>query len=80
LTGLTKVLNDQTPNAILQEVMWTLSNIAAGGDDHIRAILQCEDLLQKVLILLCSNSPMVQREASYVITNIITTTEDRNVI
>ena len=39
LTAINKLLKRDIPNNNLKEVLWCLSNITAGTDDQIRAIL-----------------------------------------
>lgn len=61
---------------MLREILWCLSNITAGTNFQIRKFLENESLVCKVYQCMNSSSAApIQREAAYVICNLINSTD-----
>lgn len=76
---MNKLLYDKgLSSGIVSSVLWTLSNVAAGTYEQINALVDCEELWCKVLTLMSSPDVPVRREATLVVTNLLTTSDDAN--
>jgi len=75
---LEEAINSNYPKQVLKEICWSLSNVTAGSNENIESFLTHPKLLDQVYK--CMKSPIleIRREATYVMTNAITTTEDVN--
>jgi hypothetical protein len=54
LKALDSLLVPTQKDDTTKEILWCLSNISAGGEHHIRALLSCETLMDKIYTLLTS--------------------------
>ena len=61
---------------LVTAVLWTLSNIAAGTYEQINALVDCEELWAHVLTRMSSPEIPIKREATLVVTNLITSVDD----
>jgi len=64
----------------MKEILWALSNIAAGSDNHIKSIIVLDGLLEKIKGLMQIDNWNLKRESTFVICNVITTVEDTNTL
>lgn len=71
---LNEILNPEQQKEIIIEILWTLSNISAGTEQQIRALLNDAELVQKLFNLMEHPIYTIRREAILVITNLISTT------
>ena len=60
---------------LMKECMWGLSNITAGSENQIAAFLAEEELVNKVYMLANSTNIQIRREALFIFTNLILTTQ-----
>ena len=68
---------DNKNNQQIKEIMWCLSNITAGSEQHIHAFLSYKDLVTKVFQLMQNDFCYdLRRESMLVITNLLTTIND----
>lgn len=63
----------------MKECMWGLSNITAGSEGQIAAFLNEEELVNKVYMLANSTNIQIRREALFIFTNLILTTQNPDV-
>ena len=73
LKACTQLLAQDTPELVIKEVLWMLSNLTAGSDSHIRAFLNDQVLVNKCIECFGSDSGEIRREAIYIFTNLVTT-------
>ncbi len=56
---------------MVTEILWVYSNVAAGSDQQIFALVQDEQIRLKIIEFMQSNDLTIKREATYIITNIL---------
>jgi hypothetical protein len=79
LVSINKLLNDgQLQQKILTTVLWTLSQVAAGSYEQIDALVDSGELWQRVLALMGAPEYPVKHEATIVLCNVLTVSEDPN--
>lgn len=59
----------------MKECIWALSNITAGTENQIAAFLNDQELVNKVFLLANSTNVQIRREALYIFTNLLLTTQ-----
>jgi len=64
----------------MKEILWALSNISAGNDNHIKSIIVQEGLIDKIKKLMQVDNWTLRRESTFVICNAITTVEDHSIL
>lgn len=60
---------------LMKECMWGISNITAGSEGQIAAFLNEDELVNKVYMLANSANIQIRREALFIFTNLILTTQ-----
>ena len=60
----------------IKETLWGLSNITASEQNHIKIILENEEMINKVICLINSERMQIKAEALWVMTNLIITCSD----
>lgn len=63
----------------MKDVLWTLTNIAAGTAEQQQALISSNDIVQKLVAFLSYDIWAVRREAIFVFTNIFNTTENSDI-
>lgn len=63
-------------NEVVKEALWGLSNVCCGTDKQIAYVLSNDDLVTRVIDLMRHNLVRIMSEATYVITNALTTCSD----
>lgn len=72
LTAIMPLLSHSKKN-IRKEACWTISNIAAGNKTQLSAVVNCPELLLRIINILGDSSEWdVRKEATWVISNIAT--------
>lgn len=75
---LATALADQYPSGVMKELCWALSNVTAGSAENIESFAGHPQLLEQTFTCMKSTKMEVRREATYVITNAIATSENLN--
>lgn len=76
LSALNDLLSRDLPTKNLKELLWCLSNITAGTEEQISAVLNEQECMERVFKIMDSEIKEVAREAIYVVTNLVTTTSN----
>ena len=61
---------------MLKDVLWALSNITAGTENQIREFASDQSRFKVIFELMEDINPEVVREATYIITNLLTTVQE----
>jgi len=80
LQALGEKLKPEQDNETIKDIVWCLSNIVAGSENHRVMFMNEETILQKVIDLLNYKVWIVQREAIFVITNLVVSAENNDLI
>jgi hypothetical protein len=70
----------QNDKNTIQQTLWALSNIGAGTDTHIQSLISNNQVICKLMSMMESFYHSISRESTIVITNMIVSAIDKEII